>query len=211
MYRDSDGETLYPWIDIRTLAYHKMEGFDELVEDLKRSGDVHVREIWSTAAGPTYDIWLIIKLGLGTLGSIWMSGKIQKILDFCEQKLIKALKKFFARDKVQTELSSMICEFDDADIEFRNVNPSHLDEISAFFKILPEHMQHLESQDIRHISSISFLEVEEINEFIERNHLLKEKGKLNPYRIWSVWYDYGMQQVFYDSKSKKIFEDYNYF
>ena len=198
-----------PWIEIETRVSPKSASLDELVSNLKSIGSVHVRQVWMPAAGPTYEIWLVVKWGLGSLATIWLTGKIYDIMRMYEKKLIDALKSFFNNDVNQTELSSVSLEFDDTIIEFERIDKGNLGLISKFFNELPKHMKILTSKGITNIRKISFIVYsDEMINILEKYGITCEIMNFNDQnlKIWNISYHFGCSHALYDSENEIILE-----
>lgn len=198
-----------PWIEIRTGLNNNIIAFDDFVKNLEEIGSVHLRKVWLPAACTGLEIWIVIKWGLGTLGSIWLTGKIYDILKVYEKKLINYLESLFDSniDNQNDELiiNNLDIEYDDITIRINWIDKAHLTHLSCLFNNLSKHLRILKSNGINNINKIVFpICGEELGNFVDSNIHYREVEDLE-FRLWSITYDYGLSKIYYDSVGRTIF------
>lgn len=194
-----------PWLEVKIGIDNRIVEFGRFLSNIESLGSVHVRRKWLPAACTGLELWLIVKWGLGALGSIWLSGKVYDVMKVYENRLLKYLESLFSANHEDMTLNTLDIDYDDTTITFHSITGRHLSGLSSFFNNLQKHFKILESKGIQNISKISFpIYGDEVENAIKVDDSLKnyDSWEQDYFRIWSITYDFGLSRILYDSASE---------
>ena len=204
-----DVKIVEPWLEVNVGIDNRIVEFDKFISSIGSLGSVHLRKKWLPAACTGLELWLIVKWGLGALGSIWLSGKVYDIMKVYENKLLNYLESLFSANNEDMTLNTLVIDYDDTTITFHSITGRHLAGLSSFFNNIQKHLKTLESKGVQNISKISFpLFGDELEEVIMEDNSLKnyDSWEHDYFRSWSIKYDFGLSKILYDSASGNLLQ-----
>ncbi len=201
-----DVTTVQPWIEIKIGTNNQIVRFDEFVKEMESLGSVHIRQKWYPAFCSGLEFSLVIKVGTW-LYNACLSGIAYDLMKTGVKKLVEYLCKLFAANSEDMELQTLTLDYDETSIHFEGLSAGKLSGLAEFFNELSKHMEWLHQHGVKGIDKISVpVYGEDLEQLEQSDATLKDYDNFGAdyFRIWSISYDYGCNQIIYDSQRQML-------
>ena len=194
------------WIQIQFNTYNLYDGSDELVRELKEICPVQASTKWYPAACTGFELLLSLNFNLSLsefLNNVLIPGAQFSCVCAAAKTIWKCFDKFYKKNHA-IEIHELNLTFDDVTFLFENV--MSYDAMRKFYDELPEHLQHLESENIKNISEIKLPYIEEkddeTGEISYREWSLEDGDEEELF--WSITYERGLERCLYNPQKKEV-------